>query len=239
MPLSDVGADASAEKAISPSSRERILLAAKHLFARNGYENTSTVAIARDAGTSESQLMKHFGSKQGLLASILDRGWAAIIQRVQAIEGDARLADRLLAMLETIVIEMENDHELKELMTLEAHRVRKDSRDVLLSRGYRQFAELFDRPVKRDAKAGANPAGRESGSGARRLYRYGREFVARSSDRPPFRFACELQVRRCAAFVAGDGAGSVRQRRYPSQILQRVRPGSPFAGDERKTPSRT
>ena len=144
MPLSDVGADASAEKAISPSSRERILLAAKHLFARNGYENTSTVAIARDAGTSESQLMKHFGSKQGLLASILDRGWAAIIQRVQAIEGDARLADRLLAMLETIVIEMENDHELKELMTLEAHRVRKDSRDVLLSRGYRQFTELFD-----------------------------------------------------------------------------------------------
>ena len=144
MPLSDVGADASAEKAISPSSRERILLAAKHLFARNGYENTSTVAIARDAGTSESQLMKHFGSKQGLLASILDRGWAAIIRRVQALEGDARPADRLLAMLETIVIEVENDHELKELMTLEAHRVRKDSRDVLLSRGYRQFTELFD-----------------------------------------------------------------------------------------------
>lgn len=143
MSLSDVGADASAEK-VSPSSRERILLAAKHLFARNGYENTSTVAIARNAGTSESQLMKHFGSKQGLLASILDRGWAAIIRRVQALEGDAHLADRLLAMLETIVIEMENDHELKELMTLEAHRVRKDSRDVLLSRGYRQFAELFD-----------------------------------------------------------------------------------------------
>jgi len=144
MPLSDVSADVSAEKTISTSSRERILLAAKHLFARNGYENTSTVAIARDAGTSESQLMKHFGSKQGLLASILDRGWAAIIRRVQALEGDARLADRLLAMLEAIVIEMETDHELKELMTLEAHRVRKDSRDVLISRGYRQFAELFD-----------------------------------------------------------------------------------------------
>jgi len=144
MPLSDVSADASAEKIVSPSSRERILLAAKHLFARNGYENTSTVAIARDAGTSESQLMKHFGSKQGLLAAILDRGWAAIIRRVQALERDARLADRLLAMLETIVIEMENDHELKELMTLEAHRVRKDSRDVLMSRGYRQFTELFD-----------------------------------------------------------------------------------------------
>jgi len=144
MALSDVAGRASAEKFVSVSSRERILLAAKRLFARNGYENTSTVAIARDAGTSESQLMKHFGSKQGLLAAILDRGWAAIIQRVQALPGEPRLADRLLAMLEAIMVEMEHDPELKELMMLEAHRVRKDSRDVVTSRGYRQFAELFD-----------------------------------------------------------------------------------------------
>jgi len=55
------------------SSHDRILRAAKRLFAQNGYENTSTVAIARDAGTSESQLMKHFGSKQGLLVAF--RAW--------------------------------------------------------------------------------------------------------------------------------------------------------------------
>ncbi len=144
MPVSDVRADSNTEKVISTSSRERILLAAKHLFARNGYENTSTVAIARDAGTSESQLMKHFGSKQGLLSAILDRGWAGIIRRVQALPGDVRLARRLFAMLEAIVVEVENDQELKDLMTLESRRVRKDSRDVLMSRGYRQFTELFD-----------------------------------------------------------------------------------------------
>ena len=37
----------------TPSSHDRILQAAKRLFAQQGYENTSTVAIARDAGTSE------------------------------------------------------------------------------------------------------------------------------------------------------------------------------------------
>jgi len=137
------GAGASAEKNHT-SSRERIILAAKHLFAHNGYENTSTVAIAREAGTSESQLMKHFGSKQGLLAAILDRGWAGIIQRVQGLERATMPAERLLGMLDAIVLEMEHDQELKELMTLEARRVRKDSRDVLMSRGYRQFTELFD-----------------------------------------------------------------------------------------------
>jgi len=125
-------------------SRERILLSAKHLFARNGYENTSTVAIAREAGTSESQLMKHFGSKQGLLSAILDRGWASIIERVQALPNDSSLPDRLCGMLQAIAAEMENDQELKELATLEARRVRKDTRDIIMSRGYRQFAQLFE-----------------------------------------------------------------------------------------------
>ena len=126
------------------SSHDRILRSAKHLFARNGYENTSTVAIAREAGTSESQLMKHFGSKQGLLAAIFDRGWAGIIDRVQATQSTGAAADRLFAMLEAMVVELENDSDLKELMTLESRRVRKDNRDVLVSQGFRQFASVLD-----------------------------------------------------------------------------------------------
>jgi AcrR family transcriptional regulator len=125
------------------SSHDRILFAGKRLFARNGYENTSTVAIAREAGTSESQLMKHFGSKQGLLASVLDHGWMKILRRVQAAQGNDSLQLRLLAALEAMVIELENDLELKELVALEAHRVRKDGRDVLVSSGYREFSELI------------------------------------------------------------------------------------------------
>jgi len=152
MPITDISADPAEEKVVSTSSRERILQAAKHLFARNGYENTSTVAIAREAGTSESQLMKHFGSKQGLLGAILDRGWAAIVQRVQALPADSRPARRLFGMLEAVAIELEHDQEVKELMTLEARRVRKDSRDVLMSRGYRQFVEVFD-TVLRDMRS--------------------------------------------------------------------------------------
>ena len=125
------------------SSRDRILFSAKHLFARNGYENTSTVAIAREAGTSESQLMKHFGSKQGLLAAIFDRGWAGIIERVQTAHSGASPADRLMILLEAMITEVDGDLELKELVALEARRVRKDTRDVVMSRGYQQFCELL------------------------------------------------------------------------------------------------
>jgi len=141
--MPDTTPDTNAVEAMpSVSSHDRILRSAKRLFARNGYENTSTVAIAREAGTSESQLMKHFGSKQGLLLAIFDRGWAGIIERVQALHRTASPAVRLMGTLQAMIIEVDNDSDLKELMALEARRVRKDNRDVLLSLGYQQFAEI-------------------------------------------------------------------------------------------------
>ena len=126
----------------SISSHDRILMAAKRLFAQNGYENSSTVAIARDAGTSESQLMKHFGSKRGLLGVILDRGWAEIAARVQKMPEGGPPVDRLLCALEAVITELENDPDLKNLLLLEARRVRKENRDVFVSRGFQQFAEI-------------------------------------------------------------------------------------------------
>ena len=126
------------------SSHDRILRAAKRLFAQSGYENTSTVAIAREAGTSESQLMKHFGSKQGLLVAIFDRGWASMNERIKTINHDSP-SDRLLNVLKAISVELENDPELKVLSALESRRVRKDSNEVVLTRGSHQYRELLDR----------------------------------------------------------------------------------------------
>jgi AcrR family transcriptional regulator len=127
------------------SSHDRILRAAKHLFAQNGYENTSTVAIARDAGTSESQLMKHFGSKQGLLVAILERGWISIGERIANLNHSPSPSDRLLSVLKALTIEFENDPEFKVLAALEARRIRKDSNEIVLTRGWRQYRDLLDR----------------------------------------------------------------------------------------------
>jgi len=126
------------------SSHDRILMAAKRLFAQQGYENTSTVAIAREAGTSESQLMKHYGSKQGLLVAIFDRGWTGMSDRIKMIPSGSA-ADRLLSVLEAITVELENDPDLKTLTMLESRRVRKDSSEVVLTRGSQQYRELLDR----------------------------------------------------------------------------------------------
>ncbi|TLZ28289.1 MAG: helix-turn-helix transcriptional regulator, partial [Gammaproteobacteria bacterium] len=66
------------EPAEAASSRERLLSTAKRLMAEAGYERVSTAAIAREAGTSESQLVRNFGSKAGLLETIFDESWAPL-----------------------------------------------------------------------------------------------------------------------------------------------------------------
>lgn len=133
------------------SSRDRIQLAAKELFAKNGYANTSTVAIARQAGTSESQLMKHFGSKQGLLFAILDQGWSAILHRAYALStAPVRSPQTLVDVLESYLIELEQDSAMKSLLVLESRRVRHEEAGSS-GEGSPQFGSLIE-SILRDLK---------------------------------------------------------------------------------------
>ncbi len=56
--------------------QERIVEAAVHLFARQGFSGTSTREIARLADVNEASLFRHFPSKQELF-------WAALQSRLQ------------------------------------------------------------------------------------------------------------------------------------------------------------
>jgi AcrR family transcriptional regulator len=126
------------------SSKERILLSAKHLFAKDGYDNTSTAAIARMAGTSESQLMKHFGSKEGLLEAVFDYGWQQMGYVFRAIEQLHSPAEKMQALLDLLLAGFERDPELKNLMLLEGRRIRKEGHMVMMTRGFLGFVKLVD-----------------------------------------------------------------------------------------------
>jgi AcrR family transcriptional regulator len=58
------------------SSREGILSAAERQFAELGWRGVSTASIAAAAGISESGLLHHFCSKNGLLKSLLELRYA-------------------------------------------------------------------------------------------------------------------------------------------------------------------
>src|ERR1051325_3205791 len=132
------------EAARAPSSRDRILAAAKQLFAARGYENTSTVAIARQAGTSESQLMKHFGSKEGLLEAIFDAGWEALGSQLAALQHLSSARQKLHALLDATLVGMERDPELKQLLLLEGRRIRREGRMVLMTGGFLAYVNIID-----------------------------------------------------------------------------------------------
>src|SRR5579884_2742982 len=99
------------------SSRNRILVTARTLFASLGYDNTSTAAIARNAGTSESQLMKHFGGKAGLLEAIFSEGWERINTRVEeCFRSAGDFSARLNCVPDIVFDRLDQDPELKALV---------------------------------------------------------------------------------------------------------------------------
>lgn len=131
------------------SSHDRILNAARTLFASLGYENTTTSAIARKAGTSESQLIKHFGSKEGLLEAIFDHAWQRMGQGIrQALEHYEEPIDKLKALTELMISALENDKELRTLMLLEGRRIRRHGQMVVMTKGFLQVVGAIDNVLR-------------------------------------------------------------------------------------------
>lgn len=142
-------------RAPGTSSRDRILQAAKRLFAAKGYENTSTMAIARLAGTSESQLIKHFGSKEGLLEGVFDQAWQRLIPRLQqTVRANVSPDEKLDNLVSLTTNALEKDPDLKLLMLLEGRRFRKEGQMVMLTTGFLEFVRLMDGVLREMRDAG-------------------------------------------------------------------------------------
>ncbi|MCD0450488.1 TetR/AcrR family transcriptional regulator [Actinocorallia sp. API 0066] len=58
----------------SADSREKILDVSERLMAAHGYAATPISAICRDAGLPPPSIYWHFGSKEGVLAAVMERG---------------------------------------------------------------------------------------------------------------------------------------------------------------------
>jgi AcrR family transcriptional regulator len=137
------------------TSRERLLNAGKTLFAKNGYEQTSTAAIAREAGTSESQLVRYYRSKVGLLEAIFNDSWRELnhqIQQVVVAATDAREA--LAGVLECITEAFGKDAALAYLLLFEGRRIRGASSEIILSKGFMEFDNLLHVLIHRGKRDG-------------------------------------------------------------------------------------
>jgi AcrR family transcriptional regulator len=130
------------------SSRDRLIAAAKHLFSTSGYENTTTVAIAREARTSESQLVKHFGSKEGLLEAVFEDGWSRLRMQMTTLQTIQSPQKQLKVLMHMVVQLFGEDPQLRDLMLLEGRRIRREGKMIMLTRSYTEFVSLVDRLIQ-------------------------------------------------------------------------------------------
>lgn len=138
------------------TSRMRLLNAGKTLFAKSGYEQTSTAAIARESGSSESQLIRYFGGKAGLLEAIFNDSWSGLNEAVQQHVAEAAHGrDAIIRILSLMIQAFSRDHDTAFLFLFEGRRMRGGSHEVLLSKGFVQFLQVVDTLIER---------GREDGS---------------------------------------------------------------------------
>ena len=147
----------------SDSSRARLLASAKALFARSGFEQTSTAAIAREAGTSESQLVRYFGSKAGVLEAIFEEAWTPLNARVHDLLADASNGRAAVGgVLAAVLGAFERDDQLATIFLFEGRRIRGGENEIKLSSGFLEFTDIIHRLVKRGQKDGSFAAGFDS-----------------------------------------------------------------------------
>ncbi|UNU25921.1 TetR/AcrR family transcriptional regulator [Microcoleus vaginatus] len=60
-------------------TKKRILQAAQRLFARSGYDGTTTRDLAAASGVAEGTLFRHFDNKKAILIEVATEGWVELL----------------------------------------------------------------------------------------------------------------------------------------------------------------
>jgi AcrR family transcriptional regulator len=133
--------------------REQILDVATHLFARQGFQGTTTRQISEHSGVTEALVFRHFTSKEELY-------WAVIERKINAADPAERLRERLnaggtdLEVLSRIAAEMlerrAKDQTLSRLLlysALENHRLSHRFFRTYVAEYYEVLAEYIRRGI--------------------------------------------------------------------------------------------
>jgi AcrR family transcriptional regulator len=77
-----------------PETRDALLDAASHLFARRGAARVSLRRVAEEAGVTPAMVHYYFGDKDGLYDAMLERTFGRLIERVGRVAGGTEGGDR-------------------------------------------------------------------------------------------------------------------------------------------------
>ena len=133
---------------VTQPTRERILLAARRLFAEQGYKGTSVGEIEAAAGLSPraGALYKHSPSKQAVLAAVIAQHTDVVQEMSDRLElmppGDLRA--ELMMTARWGLAELRREHELTRIVMKEGERfpeIAEAFREAIVMRGHRIAAD--------------------------------------------------------------------------------------------------
>jgi AcrR family transcriptional regulator len=79
------------------ATRQRVLDAAVSCVSRHGFQRTNLASIARESGMTTGAIQHHFGDKASLLAAVVERGFASMVERLSCLplrpSGDGSASD--------------------------------------------------------------------------------------------------------------------------------------------------
>ncbi len=140
----------------APQRREQLIEVATRLFARTGYEATTTSAIAKAAKVTEPILYRHFESKQELFVAIVRSVSEVTLQKWQAIiahETDA--VRRIKLICEAIPDHIKRNGDAYHVLHGALSTSREKQVVAVMKEHYQEIEKFFMQLVTDGQKAGA------------------------------------------------------------------------------------
>ncbi len=98
----------------------RILQAARHLFAHQGYDGTTTRDLAQKAGVAEATLFRHFPNKKAILIAVVTEGWVEILTDLLTELSGMSNYKAVATMLQRRIMHLHDNADMMRICFLEA-----------------------------------------------------------------------------------------------------------------------
>jgi AcrR family transcriptional regulator len=136
-------------------SREAVLDAAERLMARKGYEAATVAALVDEAGIPPSSIYHYFGSKEGVLLAVMERGAEQFFQALPDLDrGVGSRRDHLHLLVEVVASTLGRNPDFLRILVVmatqpagaedgEVHRTVERVREMALVRLREQMHGIF------------------------------------------------------------------------------------------------
>ncbi|MEM9544194.1 MAG: TetR/AcrR family transcriptional regulator [Cyanobacteria bacterium P01_E01_bin.42] len=108
------------EHSAEEGTRTRILQAAQRLFARKGYDGTTTRDLASAANVAEGTLFRHFANKKAILIEVATRGWVDILTDLLTELSEMGSYKAVAQVMRRRMTRMRENHDLMRVCFMEA-----------------------------------------------------------------------------------------------------------------------